>query len=299
MKKILILSVFVCLSAISAFAQEVVNTKDFSGDWELDASKSKLDERARIESMTMKVMQTNNDVKIETNIKRSTANSDGGGMMNREPQTLIYSLEKGKFTKIDTFGTGGSGTAILTADFDGDKLKLNQARTFNTQRGEISTTVKEIWTLSADGKTLTVKRETESPRGTNSSEMVFAKKEIVKMMSSGGGDRVSLMRDVDGKNNQIKGEPRTISGGVVNGKARNLVTPKYPEAARSVKASGAVVVAVTIDEEGNVISAEAISGHPLLRGAAVEAARASKFAPTLLDGAPVKVTGNIVYNFVP
>jgi len=91
--------------------------------------------------------------------------------------------------------------------------------------------------------------------------------------------------------------PRTISGGVVNGKATNLVKPAYPAAARAVNASGAVNVQVTIDEEGSVIAANAVSGHPLLRAAAVEAARASKFSPTRLSGQPVRVTGIIVYNF--
>ncbi len=91
--------------------------------------------------------------------------------------------------------------------------------------------------------------------------------------------------------------PKTISGGVINGKARNLVQPPYPAAAKAVRASGEVKVQVTIDEEGNVISASAVSGHPLLRAVAVSAARASKFSPTQLSGQPVKVTGVIVYNF--
>jgi TonB family protein len=93
--------------------------------------------------------------------------------------------------------------------------------------------------------------------------------------------------------------PKTVSGGVVNGKALELVKPAYPPAAKAVKASGAVNIEVTIDEEGNVISASAISGHPLLRAAAVSAARQSKFSPTTLLGQRVKVTGVIVYNFTP
>ena len=93
--------------------------------------------------------------------------------------------------------------------------------------------------------------------------------------------------------------PKTISGGVVNGKATNLVKPPYPPAAKAVRAAGAVNVQVTIDEKGDVISANAVSGHPLLRAAAVQAARASKFNPTMLSGSPVKVTGVIVYNFTP
>ena len=55
---------------------------------------------------------------------------------------------------------------------------------------------------------------------------------------------------------------------------------------------------VMIDENGNVMSAHAVSGHPLLQAAAVAAARASKFTPTKLSGQPVKVNGVIIYNFV-
>jgi len=92
--------------------------------------------------------------------------------------------------------------------------------------------------------------------------------------------------------------PKQTLGGVLNGKATNLVKPPYPAAARAVRAEGAVNVQVTIDESGNVISASAVSGHPLLRAAAVQAARSSKFSPTMLAGQAVKVTGIIVYNFV-
>ena len=93
--------------------------------------------------------------------------------------------------------------------------------------------------------------------------------------------------------------PSKISGGVLNGKATSLPKPPYPAAARAVRASGAVNVQVTISEGGSVVSASAVSGHPLLRQAAEQAARQARFAPTLLSGQPVSVTGVIVYNFVP
>ncbi len=89
-----------------------------------------------------------------------------------------------------------------------------------------------------------------------------------------------------------------ISGGVLNGKAISLPKPAYPAIARTAHASGTVVVQVTIDENGNVISAHAVSGHPLLQAVAVAAARGARFSPTKLSGQPVKVTGVITYNFV-
>ncbi len=91
--------------------------------------------------------------------------------------------------------------------------------------------------------------------------------------------------------------PKTISGGVLNSKATILPLPPYPAAAKAVRASGSVSVQVLIDESGVVISAIAVSGHPLLREAAEVAARQARFAPTLLSGEPVKVSGVITYNF--
>lgn len=94
------------------------------------------------------------------------------------------------------------------------------------------------------------------------------------------------------------GERRAINGGTLNGKAIDLPAPEYPVIARAAHASGAVTVEITIDENGDVIAAKAVSGHPLLQAAAVTAARQASFTPTRLNGEPVKVTGILVYNFV-
>lgn len=88
-----------------------------------------------------------------------------------------------------------------------------------------------------------------------------------------------------------------VSAGVINGAATKLPKPAYPVAARAVNASGAVSIQVTVDESGKVISATPVSGHPLLRAAAVQAATGAAFAPTTLSGKPVRVTGVITYNF--
>lgn len=95
-----------------------------------------------------------------------------------------------------------------------------------------------------------------------------------------------------------KPAPKTISGGVLNGKATSLPQPAYPPAAKAVRAGGTVSVSVKIDENGNVVSASAQSGHPLLKAAAESAARRAKFSPTKLSGQSVSVTGIITYNFI-
>lgn len=88
-----------------------------------------------------------------------------------------------------------------------------------------------------------------------------------------------------------------VTGGVVNGQATSLPKPIYPAAAKIVKASGEVNVQIIIDEAGNIVSAKAVSGHPLLRAVSEKAAFSAKFRPTLLSNQPVKVSGIIVYKF--
>jgi TonB family protein len=94
-------------------------------------------------------------------------------------------------------------------------------------------------------------------------------------------------------------DPKLVTGGVVNGKAISLPKPSYPYEARGAGAGGAVSVQVLISEEGKVISAQAVDGHPLLQFAARAAACQARFSPTRLEGHPVKVSGIITYNFVP
>jgi protein TonB len=88
-----------------------------------------------------------------------------------------------------------------------------------------------------------------------------------------------------------------VSGGVLNGKAVSKPAPSYPPIAKAARASGTVTVEILVDESGHVLSATAISGHPLLQQAAVAAAREATFSPTRLSGQPVKVSGVVTYNF--
>jgi len=73
--------------------------------------------------------------------------------------------------------------------------------------------------------------------------------------------------------------------------------PPTPPIASAAHAMGKVEVKVIIDLDGKVIAAAAISGHPLLQGAAVSAARFARFTPAKYNGEPVKVVGVIPYTF--
>jgi TonB family protein len=93
------------------------------------------------------------------------------------------------------------------------------------------------------------------------------------------------------------GKRAPISGGVLNGKAISLPRPDYPAEAKAAGAEGVVVIQVTIDEQGNVTEAHAVSGPRMLQEVSINAALQAKFSPTMVQGEPVKVTGVIVYNF--
>jgi hypothetical protein len=184
MKKFLVLpAMIVCLLAISAVTAQDKKAADFSGKWELDLTKSKLDERARIEAMTMTVAQTEKEIKIETQTKRAArSDSDSGGMRAGGGRggfggdaTMTYSLD-GKETTVNQETPMGAIPVKLQAKTDEGKLKLASSRTLNTPMGEMTVTSKETWELVDGGKGLIVKRETQTPRGAQTVEMYFTKK---------------------------------------------------------------------------------------------------------------------------
>lgn len=66
-------------------------------------------------------------------------------------------------------------------------------------------------------------------------------------------------------------------------KITRLARPPYPAAARAVRVFGEVVVEIKIDKEGKITEAKAVSGHPLLRVASVQAAKSSLFETSASD----------------
>jgi len=71
--------------------------------------------------------------------------------------------------------------------------------------------------------------------------------------------------------------------------ASHVESLAYPIVARNGNIQGTVEVQVTIDGDGNVANASAISGHPLLRKAALENIRRWKFEPATPDDGILKI----------
>lgn len=89
-----------------------------------------------------------------------------------------------------------------------------------------------------------------------------------------------------------------VSEGVIKSKILTLPKPAYPPLAKQMRLQGSISVQLFIDENGKVISAKALSGHPVLVRVSEAAAMQARFSPTLLSNQPVKVSGVITYNFV-
>ena len=167
--KIVLMAVFYILLGVAAISAQ--DKENFAGSWTLDVSKSKLSERSPIESMTMNVSQTDKEISVEIKtVRKPRPEGDirgGGGMMGSGDATRTYSLD-GKETSADD--------VTLKSSWEKDgKLKLIQTRSFDGPMGAVTIKTSEKWQLADEGKTLKITRDTETPRGRQSSEMVFTK----------------------------------------------------------------------------------------------------------------------------
>ena len=74
------------------------------------------------------------------------------------------------------------------------------------------------------------------------------------------------------------------------------VAPEYP-AEPGFHVEGNVTVRIVINKKGEVVSAKAICGHPLIMAPAIKAAARWQFQPKLIKGKPTKNIGVIVFVF--
>jgi tetratricopeptide (TPR) repeat protein len=86
-------------------------------------------------------------------------------------------------------------------------------------------------------------------------------------------------------------------GALSKEQAVTMAMPNFPPSISRANITGQVTVEVTIDLEGKVIAAKAVSGIAFLRANSEMAAMRSKFKPQTFNGVPVKAKGSITYNF--
>jgi TonB family protein len=85
--------------------------------------------------------------------------------------------------------------------------------------------------------------------------------------------------------------------GVTEGKLLRKVLPQYPQMARSANVSGDVVLSAKIGTDGVLHNIKVVSGNPLLREAAIDAARQWRYSPYKLGGKPVETDTRITITF--
>jgi hypothetical protein len=166
-----------------ALAVHAAAPANFGGTWTLDKSKSQgLNQRLQnAESVSWVITQTDKDITIDEKVTGGNppaggAPGGGGGGGGRG---------MGGFGGPRTFNLDGSETSAdmgrgkvarkATLSSDGKTLELSSKATFQGPEGEVTSTTTEKLQLSADSKTLTVTRHSESPRGPQDSTLVFNK----------------------------------------------------------------------------------------------------------------------------
>jgi len=77
-------------------------------------------------------------------------------------------------------------------------------------------------------------------------------------------------------------------------RAKSRVQPTYPDLARKMKIAGTVKIEVVVAPNGTVKDARVVGGHPVLAGAALDAARKWRFEP-----AADEASGIIEFKFEP
>jgi periplasmic protein TonB len=88
-----------------------------------------------------------------------------------------------------------------------------------------------------------------------------------------------------------------LTSKLTQGRVLRRVQPPYPVIAKQARIQGAVQVQIDISETGEVTNVTLLSGHPLLREAALQAARQWQFIPTELNGQRVRAIGLLTFNF--
>lgn len=92
-------------------------------------------------------------------------------------------------------------------------------------------------------------------------------------------------------------KPAFRQSSMLEGSLIRKVTPAYPPLARSVRIQGPVVLEALISKAGTIENLRALSGHPMLIPAALDAVRQWQYRPYILNGEPIEVETQITVNF--
>jgi hypothetical protein len=159
MKRVLLTAMVAAM--VIPFPVRAQGKPDFTGAWTMDAAKSDPPPQGRggggMGGGTLTIKQTGTEL---------TVTSEG----RQGPQTMTYKLD-GSPSSNEVMGRGGAQTVKSTAKWDGASLLIETTREFNG----MSITTKEVRTLSADGKVMTIDSTSQTPQGEVKRKVVYAK----------------------------------------------------------------------------------------------------------------------------
>ena len=158
------------LAASLVFAAVAVGAAakaNFSGTWVMDAAKSEGMPPGLEQTLTVK----QDGDKITTDVK---IKSPQGDRAIEDGYTLDG--KEVEFTNNMMRGMTGKGKRTSKWSADGNGIEISETTDFQTPDGQ-NVTLKALrkWTLSADGKTLTIEQTVESPMGSQQSKRLFNK----------------------------------------------------------------------------------------------------------------------------
>ena len=92
----------------------------------------------------------------------------------------------------------------------------------------------------------------------------------------------------------IQARAQQVQNDEIVRRAKTKVQPLYPELARKMSLSGTVKIEVVVAPNGTVKEARVVGGHPVLAGAALDAAKKWRF-----ESAAGESSGVIDFKFEP
>lgn len=92
-------------------------------------------------------------------------------------------------------------------------------------------------------------------------------------------------------------KPKTVTAAEAASHILQNTPPAIPPLAKAAKLGGTVKLRIVISPKGDVSQANAISGHPMLVQAALDAVRTWKYKPFLENGFPIAVTTDVDVEF--
>ena len=150
--------IFGILTVLALAALPALAKPNFSGDWKLNSAKSTFGEMPAPDSMTYKIAHA--DPKLTTASKQSS-------QMGDFEMNATYTTD-GKECTNQVFQVSTTKSVVK---WDGDTLAIDTKGQF----GDNEFTMTQKWTLSADGKTLTVLQTFKSAMGEGEQKLIFDK----------------------------------------------------------------------------------------------------------------------------